>query len=96
MAYGVIGLMFMLAVFAWANYQAWDLYRRMRLPKEVWLFTLLGTVLLAVASFFESYVIMKSGVYVVTIILAPVCSVYLKEVLARAKAKQMSARLYLK
>lgn len=78
LAYGLLGLSIIAYLFIWSNYRAWQLYKKNALPKDILIFTFLGTCFMAIINLFESYLFMGSGIHVLAIILAPFYSLNLK------------------
>ncbi|MCJ8314473.1 MAG: O-antigen ligase family protein [Saccharospirillaceae bacterium] len=79
LAYGLIGLVFLLYIFIWINYRMYQIAKNDNRYKSIWYFTFYGSVFMAVINVFESYVFFWSGVYSMSILLAPAYSLHLAD-----------------
>jgi len=79
LAYGLVGLVFLLSVFIWVNYRMYHIAKNDKRYKSIWYFTFYGSVFMAVINIFESYVFFWTGVYSMSILLAPAYSLHLAD-----------------
>ena len=80
LAYGLIGLGFLLYLFIWTNYRMYQLTKKDGRYQSIWYFTFYGTIFMAVINVFESFVFFWSGIYAMSVLLAPAYSLHLADV----------------
>ena len=68
LSYGFLGLAFVVFLFAYLLRLAWLQYRAQCLPWDCFLFVVLFTILFAIVNFFESFLFMRTGLYLVGIV----------------------------
>lgn len=78
LAYGLLGLMVILATYSWILYKLIWLHRRGQCPTDVLQFSGYTMLVMAIMNLFESYLFFASGVYVSMIVLAPGYAVILR------------------
>ena len=80
LAYGLIGLLYVLFIYYWVNKHIYLLSSHSARYRGVWYFTLYGSVFMAIINVFESYIFFRSGVYATAVLLAPAYSLYLSNI----------------
>jgi len=80
LAYGVLGLFFVVFIYYWVNRSIYLLSHQNFRFRGVWYFTLYGSIFMAIINIFESYVFFRTGVYATAVLLAPAYSLYLSNV----------------
>lgn len=85
LAYGLIGLIFILLIYSWVNRQIYLLAKENAKYQGIWLFTLYGSLYLMVINISESYVFFSTGAYATAFLLAPAYSLYLSKLYNQIK-----------
>lgn len=78
LAYGLIGLAWLLYLFYWTARKVFELKKQGECPSDLATYTLFSVCLLGIMGFFESYLFFWSGAYVTLFVLGPAYSIILK------------------
>ncbi|MFY0666018.1 MAG: O-antigen ligase family protein [Natronospirillum sp.] len=77
-AYGLIGVLALLSIFAWINFKTWQITQQDDENKPVFYFTALGTIFLLFINLFESYWFFWSGAFITSVTYAPAATIILR------------------
>jgi O-antigen ligase len=79
LSYGVLGLIFVLAIFIYLLNRAWQYYNKEKLPEDIFIFISAFTLFFTVVNAFESYLFIWSGTFSIAIVFAPMYTLVIKQ-----------------